>query len=65
MIFLVRAVVDDGAHSFNLFVNYVFQLSRGAKRQIVARSEIRLLALAHFGDLVKEFLCVHMSLMIK
>lgn len=59
MIFGVRAVVDDGAHSFYLLVDDVFKFPRGAKYIVVVGFEICLLTFAHFGYSIKEFSCIH------
>lgn len=59
MIFGVRAVVDDGAHSFYLLIDDVFKFPSGAQSQLVAASEVSLLTLAHLGDGVEKFARVH------
>lgn len=59
MIFGVRAVVDDGAHSFYLLIDDVFQFPSGAKNVVVMSFKIYLLALAHLGNCVKKFSSVH------
>lgn len=65
MIIGVRAVVDDGAHSFYLLIDDVFEFSRGAKDIVVMSLEVHLLALAHLSDGIKKFSSVHTSFMIK
>lgn len=52
-------LVDYGAHSSDLSIDFIFKCSGGQKDPPFFCLEVRFLCLSHFGDKIEEFLCVH------